>query len=119
MELERLWTPWRRAFIEGATNAQHTGCFLCAIAADPATDKEHFVLARSTFVFVLLNLYPYNTGHLMVAPYEHTGDLARLDRSTAADLMPSAMLGIVLIASFAILCHLGVVVWLSWTSGSP
>ena len=45
------------------------------------------MLARSARVFVLLNLYPYNSGHLMVAPYQHTGDFAHLDAETATELM--------------------------------
>jgi ATP adenylyltransferase len=85
--VERLWTPWRRAFVEGSADSTPTGCFLCDIAAAPDKDKQNFVLARGASVFVLLNLYPYNSGHLMVAPYEHTGDLAKLERSTADDLM--------------------------------
>ena len=85
--MERLWTPWRRAFVEGAADTAQPGCFLCAIAADPTQDARNFVLYRATSVFVLLNLYPYNTGHLMVAPYAHTGDLARLEASVAAELM--------------------------------
>jgi ATP adenylyltransferase len=83
--VERLYTPWRRAFIEGPKD---TGCFLCAAAsADTSDDREHLVLYRAERAFVLLNLYPYNNGHLLVAPYEHTGDLARLDPVTAADVM--------------------------------
>jgi ATP adenylyltransferase len=85
--MERLWTPWRRAFVEGAGDGPRPDCFLCEIATHPDNDAQNFVLARSTSVFVLLNLYPYNTGHLMVAPYEHTGDLANLDSTTATDLI--------------------------------
>ena len=85
--MQRLWTPWRRAFVEGSADNAHTGCFLCTYASDPARDRENFVLAREKAVFVLLNLYPYNSGHLMVAPYLHTGDLATLDEHIAAELM--------------------------------
>jgi ATP adenylyltransferase len=68
--MERLYTPWRRAFIEGTKDS---GCFLCAAAsAEPSDDREHLVLLRAERAFVLLNLYPYNNGHVMVAPYEHT-----------------------------------------------
>ena len=83
--MERLYTPWRRAFIEGPKDS---ACFLCAAAsADASDDREHLVLYRAERAFVLLNLYPYNNGHLLVAPYEHTGDLATLDPLTAADVM--------------------------------
>jgi len=83
--VERLWTPWRRAFIEGATD-RTTDCFLCAAAASH-DDKKNLILLRARCVFVLLNLYPYNSGHLMIAPYAHTGDLATLEADVAANLM--------------------------------
>jgi ATP adenylyltransferase len=84
--MERLWTPWRRTFIEGSHD-RPPGCFLCELAADPSQDADRFVLFRGERVFVLLNLYPYNNGHLMVAPYAHTGDFVALERETAAELM--------------------------------
>jgi len=84
--MERLWTPWRRAFLEGAADNSSAGCFLCAAPA-AHDDRANLILKRAESVFVLLNLYPYNSGHLMVAPYAHTGDLANLDASIAAELM--------------------------------
>jgi len=84
--VERLWTPWRREFIEGGS-AKRSACFLCDYAVDPNHDRDHFVLARGKSVFVLLNAYPYNSGHVMVSPYQHTGDLARLDHNIAAELI--------------------------------
>jgi ATP adenylyltransferase len=83
--LERLWTPWRRAFIEGTTAASD-GCFLCTAPAQ-ADERGNYLLFRGERVFALLNLYPYNTGHLMVAPYAHTGDLVNLDPATAQEVM--------------------------------
>ena len=85
--MERLWTPWRKAFVEGASDpAREAGCFLCAKPAED-DDRKNFLLYRGQRVFVLLNLYPYNNGHVMIAPYQHTGDFAGLDRDTATDLM--------------------------------
>ena len=88
--MDRLWTPWRRVFVEAAgapAAGAAPGCFLCGIpAADPARDREHFLLHRGERAFVLLNLYPYNSGHAMVAPYEHSGDFASLDPATASAL---------------------------------
>ena len=83
--MERLWTPWRRAFVEG-TDKRSGECFLCE-APRAADDKETLILMRGNAVYVLLNLYPYNSGHLMVAPYAHTGDLPGLDAHAAAELM--------------------------------
>jgi ATP adenylyltransferase len=84
--MERLWTPWRRAFVEGATATAETTCFLCAAPA-ANDDRANLIVLRSDAAFVLLNLYPYNSGHLLIAPYIHTGDLASLDASIAEQLM--------------------------------
>lgn len=74
--MERLWRPWRMAYIKGTE--RHDTCFLCEKAAS-ASDADDLVLGRGERVYALLNLYPYNTGHLMVAPYRHVGELDDLD----------------------------------------
>jgi ATP adenylyltransferase len=85
LRVDRLWTPWRRAFVEGSKGSADE-CFLCA---GPASndDRGHLILFRGEFAFVLMNLYPYNSGHLLIAPYEHTGDLAGLEPSIATETM--------------------------------
>ncbi len=84
--MKRLWRPWRMAYIKGSE--RHTSCFLCdkgdATAAEQ--DEENLVLVRGAEVFALLNLYPYNTGHLMVAPYRHVGDLDELTTGEVAEI---------------------------------
>ena len=68
--MERLWTPWRMAYIK--ENHRREGCFLCDLPAlDPANDKESLIVARGELAFVILNKYPYNSGHVLVAPYRH------------------------------------------------
>jgi ATP adenylyltransferase len=84
--VERLFTPWRREFIEASASHKGQACFLCASSAQQA-DEENLIVHRDQRVFVILNRYPYNSGHLLVAPYAHTGDFAALDAPTAADLM--------------------------------
>ena len=71
---ERLWAPWRNAFIK---KADHGPCFLCATASG-GQDRKRFVVARDRLAFVILNRYPYNNGHLMVAPKRHVGELEKL-----------------------------------------
>jgi ATP adenylyltransferase len=83
--VERLWTPWRQAYIEGNSAERSGQCFLC-VAPTGDDDRARFILLRAKHVFALLNLYPYNSGHLMIAPYEHTGDFAHLDADTASEL---------------------------------
>ena len=70
---------------------------MCAKPADdPTRDRDNLILWRGSLTYVLLNLYPYNNGHLLVAPYEHTGDLATLAPDIAGELMRStqAALGV-------------------------
>jgi ATP adenylyltransferase len=85
LEVQRLWTPWRRAFVEGNDNRADE-CFLCLVPAE-RDDRKKLVLFRGEHVYVLLNLYPYNSGHLMVAPYAHTGDLGSLEAAIANEMM--------------------------------
>ncbi|MBA3947414.1 MAG: HIT domain-containing protein [Herpetosiphonaceae bacterium] len=85
--MEIKWTPWRREYIKG-TNKEE-GCALCT-AYQAGNDAEKLVLARGEHCYVLMNLYPYNPGHLMVTPYDHTADLANLPAAAAAELMTFA-----------------------------
>jgi len=82
----RLWTPWRRAFIESATADGPTACFLCA-APGARDDPANLILARAERTYVIMNKYPYNSGHLLIAPYAHTGDLPTLEAPSAHELM--------------------------------
>ena len=83
--MDRLWTPWRREFIEGAGATARDECFLCTKPAEH-DDRANLILWRGERAYVLMNLYPYNSGHLLVAPYAHTGDYAALDAAIAADM---------------------------------
>jgi ATP adenylyltransferase len=68
--MERLWSPWRSEYVTGSDDADT--CFLCDnLAADD--DENTGILYRGTEVFVVLNRFPYNTGHLMIAPNRHAG----------------------------------------------
>ncbi len=73
--MEHLWAPWRIQYIR---MEKPSGCFFCQAAAEPQ-DSDHLVLLRGDRNFALLNSFPYNPGHLLVAPLRHTGDLAGLD----------------------------------------
>lgn len=76
---ERLWTPHRAVYIEKGQNAHDDDCPFCA--APGKTDEEGLIVARGEHAYVLLNLFPYNPGHLLVCPYRHvsTYDLATAD----------------------------------------
>lgn len=88
--MDRLWSPWRMAYLE-APHDPDQGCFLCRAAdATPAEEERLHVLARAARAFVVLNAYPYNPGHLMVAVNRHVGHLESLEADELADV--SAML---------------------------
>jgi len=94
--LERLWTPHRLAYIRGENKPADAepgdGCPFCRIPGLP--DEEGLVVHRGETAYVVLNLYPYSPGHLMVCPYRHVADYTELDsRETAeiADLTQTAM----------------------------
>ena len=80
---ERLWAPWRNTFI---TQGHRHRCFLCAAKRSQA-DRRNHVVARGTAVFAILNRYPYNNGHIMIAPYRHVGTLERLHPSEWSDML--------------------------------
>lgn len=83
--MEQLWAPWRLEFIKGPKPA---GCFFCEAAAAPAAgDADHLVVARTLHSIAILNRYPYNNGHLMVAPRAHLDSLDRLSSEQAVDIM--------------------------------
>ncbi|MEA3509453.1 MAG: HIT family hydrolase, partial [candidate division NC10 bacterium] len=69
-----LWAPWRMQYIVGPRS---DGCILCE-KAKGEEDAKNLILARGPFAYVLLNIYPYNSGHLMIAPYRHLECLERL-----------------------------------------
>lgn len=80
---ERLWTPWRMEYILSDKSGD---CVLCeAVQCDD--DTSRFVVHRGERCFVIMNIYPYNNGHLMVVPYQHVADLEDLDDETLAEAM--------------------------------
>lgn len=89
--MDVLWSPWRYDYIK-ADDRRLTeivnGCVFCTILNDSArTDEEKFIVHRAEFNFVILNIYPYTSGHVMVVPYAHLADLDRADKKTTDELM--------------------------------
>jgi ATP adenylyltransferase len=83
--LNRIWAPWRAQYVRDASSETqpHSVCFLCHGLADD-DDRKNLIVLREANSFVVLNRYPYNNGHLLVAPHKHRGTLAEL---TGADLL--------------------------------
>lgn len=81
--MEHLWTPWRLAYITGA--AQTTECVFCIAPRTPEGDA--LIVYRGETCFVILNLFPYNSGHLMVVPSRHVGTLAEATSEELTELI--------------------------------
>jgi len=82
--MERLWAPWRMVYIDGFKESD--GCFLCAAAADQGADAGSLVIWKKDKVVCVMNRFPYNNGHLMVAPCRHTGEMSQLSADERAAL---------------------------------
>lgn len=85
---ERLWTPHRMAYLKGESRPKHTEAGEeCPFCVAPGQDpQESLVVTRGSLAFVVLNLYPYNSGHLMVCPYRHVADYTDLDPGEVAEV---------------------------------
>ena len=86
--MRHLWAPWRMTYVTNATKSD--GCVFCA--KTKASDDESLVLHRGRLVFVMMNAYPYNTGHLLVAPYRHLGDPLEMEAEEGHELFHAVQL---------------------------
>lgn len=82
--MEYRFTPWRSAYIQRA--GKQRGCVFCR-AAKQKNDRKALILHRGEHCFVILNAYPYNSGHVMVVPYQHLDELRKLPRAAAHEMM--------------------------------
>jgi ATP adenylyltransferase len=82
LSAERIWAPWRLQYIKGEKSDE---CIFCTKPA--LEDESALIVRRGDRCFVMLNAFPYTSGHVMVAPYEHIADLAALDEQTAGELI--------------------------------
>ena len=83
MSLDHLWAGWRSSYLEGIANVEpDESCLFCSLR-----EADDEVVARAPHAFAILNRYPYTSGHLLVAPTRHTGDLEALIAEEAAALM--------------------------------
>ncbi|MFN8857623.1 MAG: HIT family protein [Planctomycetaceae bacterium] len=81
MSHDTLWAPWRLSYIKSPNRPASGHCFLCEYRDHPEQDRENLVLLRGNTCSVVLNRFPYNNGHLLVAPYAHKAHLTELSDS--------------------------------------
>lgn len=86
--MERLWAPWRLQYV---TQDKPSGCIFCE-KSQATDDAANLIVHRGRLAFVMLNTFPYNNGHLMVAPYAHLADLEALPPDTLHEMMDLAQL---------------------------
>lgn len=86
--MDYLWSPWRYRYVSsgGPVASGSAECLFCAKAAS-SDDRANYVVLRAEHNFVLLNLYPYTNGHLMIAPYSHIATLEEAEPATLAEMM--------------------------------
>lgn len=86
---EKLWAPWRMKYINGIDTGESGGCVFCEL---PKQHDDHAacIVHRGATCFTVLNIFPYNNGHLMVVPYLHTANLGDLPPETRLELMDTA-----------------------------
>ena len=86
--MERLWTPWRAKYIaSGGVDSESGSCVFCDISRDLKNDEKNFVLHRGQHNFIVLNLYPYISGHLLIVPNKHVGELDAASKEITDELM--------------------------------
>lgn len=82
--MDFLFSPWRYAYVTAASQAGE--CVFCGLAK-AQNDEQNFIIGRGKTCFVVLNAFPYTSGHAMVVPYEHLDELQKLPRAAAEEMM--------------------------------
>src|SRR5436190_17360170 len=88
--MDRLWSPWRYDYIKSGSSDEQTEpppCVFCAMLESAGDDESKFVLHRASHNFVVLNIYPYISGHLLIVPFEHVAELDGVAKETSDELM--------------------------------
>ena len=83
--MDKLWAPWRVKYVTKILSKSGK-CVFCQILREK-NDKKNYIFLRTKYSFAVLNIYPYNNGHVLIMPYRHVGDIAKLTEKEMADLM--------------------------------
>ncbi|WP_338249155.1 HIT domain-containing protein [Pyrodictium abyssi] len=90
-----LYAPWRYKYIKSTVEREPSECIFCA--APKKSDDEVLILYRGRYNYIIMNLYPYNTGHVMVIPYRHVADITELTTEELTEMMDLVKLSVKLI----------------------
>ncbi len=85
--MDKLWSPWRSKYIESFKEESKTGCIFCDAVEQNVDDDKTLLVHKGKYSFVVLNLYPYNGGHLLVVPYRHLSDFQDLSDDELTEIM--------------------------------
>jgi ATP adenylyltransferase len=86
MASERIWAPWRLEYVKDASKDEEQACIFCAKPGE-GDDAACLIVHRGERCFVMMNLFPYTNGHVMIAPFEHLGRVQDLDEATTTEMM--------------------------------
>ena len=93
--MDKLWSPWRSQYIDSFMDKhKKKGCIFCALCKYEVDDADNLLVEKGELTFTMLNLYPYNNGHLMVVPYEHKSDFQLLTDDENAEVMEKLQLAV-------------------------
>ncbi|MGE5410106.1 MAG: HIT family protein [Clostridiales bacterium] len=93
--MDKLWSPWRSKYIDSFnTEKKEEGCIFCNKKNAEISDESNLLVYKDDLTFTVLNLYPYNGGHLMVVPYRHTSDFLSLTAAENSEIMKNIQLAI-------------------------
>ena len=87
--MKHAFSPWRSLYIDSFGAKKKTGCLFCQMLKHPAEDEKNLVLWRGKNCFIVMNRYPYNSGHVMIVPYRHTAKLETLKPEEQLEVMNS------------------------------
>jgi ATP adenylyltransferase len=86
--MNKLWSPWRSQYIDSFNNkSEEDGCVFCEMTNKDPDDLSNLIVDKGALTFTVLNLYPYNNGHLMIVPYRHTSEFISLTDSENNEIM--------------------------------
>lgn len=83
--MERIWAPWRLEYVAAGCDKKSDGCLFCNKFSSK-DDQRNFVVKRSENAFIMLNIFPYNNGHLMIAPARHVADIEELSKAEKEEM---------------------------------